>query len=149
MKMSRRRFLTMCGALGAPGILAAAPRLFGRIGDPNRLIDPIPGMKGVVMPDELSKQMFRSHLHSVFQAIDPDQNPLTMKLIEVSDGPDNPRYDQFSILFQAPADSLNQQGTYRFEHPGIGTFTIFIVPVALDRDGLYYEAVFSHPKQQG
>ena len=137
MDMSRRRFLTMCGILGTPGILAAAPRMFGST----------PGMKRIVMPGELTKQIFQSHLNSVFQAIDPDQNPLTMKLIEVSDGPDNPRFDQFSILFQAPADALNQQGNYRFEHPGIGTFTIFIVPVSQDRDGLTYEAVFSHPKR--
>jgi hypothetical protein len=35
------------------------------------------------------------------------------------------------------------QRIYPFEHPDLGAFEVFIVPVGADPDGVRYEAVFS------
>jgi hypothetical protein len=48
----------------------------------------------------------------------------------------------FSLKFRGPVQPLLPQSMYSFEHPAHGTLDIFIVPVAADRDGLMYEAVF-------
>jgi hypothetical protein len=49
----------------------------------------------------------------------------------------------FSLLFRGPVAQPLNQGTYRFEHPGIGGFDVFISSQAPDRDARYYEAVFN------
>lgn len=49
----------------------------------------------------------------------------------------------FSVVFLGPPDPLLPQGTYRFDHQGLGGFEIFIVPIGRDEDGVRYEAVFA------
>lgn len=49
----------------------------------------------------------------------------------------------FSLVFRGPGDSPLPQGTYRFEHGGLGAFDLFIVPIGPDRVGLRYEAIFN------
>ena len=53
------------------------------------------------------------------------------------------RRTPFSILFRGPKDLLLPQKMYPFEHPAIGAFDLFIVPIGPDAEGLLYEAVFS------
>jgi hypothetical protein len=49
----------------------------------------------------------------------------------------------FSIVFRGPTDPPLPQRIYRFEHEAIGTFELFIVPIAADAQGVRYEAVFN------
>lgn len=66
--------------------------------------------------------------------------PLT--LTEAASASDE-HHQSFSLLFRGvSADALTQQ-TYRFFHPVLGEFDIFIVPVAHDGDRVVYQAVFN------
>ncbi|WP_031530237.1 DUF6916 family protein [Dyadobacter crusticola] len=50
----------------------------------------------------------------------------------------------FSVILQTGGDSTHrQQGIYRILHPQLGLLDVFLVPVANDKDGMKYEAVFS------
>lgn len=49
----------------------------------------------------------------------------------------------FSLVFRGPAEPALSQGIRRLEHDELGTTEIFIVPIALEADGLRYQAVFS------
>lgn len=52
--------------------------------------------------------------------------------------------EKFSLLFQGPPEPPLPQDTYTFQHPRIGTFAMFIVPVgSADGTHRYYEAVFN------
>ena len=52
------------------------------------------------------------------------------------------RSDPFSIVFRGPREPELEQSIYRLVHPEMGTLELFLVPVSVDADGRYYEAVF-------
>ena len=49
----------------------------------------------------------------------------------------------FSLLFRNASAFLFPQQTYRMRHPGLGEVGIFLVPVAREREGFLYQAVFN------
>ncbi|HUD40846.1 MAG TPA: hypothetical protein VMR06_02495 [Dokdonella sp.] len=49
----------------------------------------------------------------------------------------------FSLLFRNTAAFLFPQQIYPMHHPRIGEVGIFIVPIAREREGFLYEAVFN------
>jgi hypothetical protein len=49
----------------------------------------------------------------------------------------------FSLVFHNESALLFPQQTYRMHHPRLGETDIFLVPVAQDRSGFLYQAVFS------
>lgn len=49
----------------------------------------------------------------------------------------------FSIVFRGPGENLLPQRIYAMEHPEIGAFDLFLVPIGPDEKGLRYEAVFN------
>jgi len=51
--------------------------------------------------------------------------------------------EQFSLLFNGPAEPLLPQAIYTLENAELGTIEIFLVPVAADGEGVDYEAVFA------
>ena len=67
--------------------------------------------------------------------------PIELELAEVTDHgtPGANRRSQFSLVFRGPDEPLLPQGIYRVEHPEIGTFDLFLVPIA----PATYEAVFT------
>lgn len=48
----------------------------------------------------------------------------------------------FSLLFRNTAAVVLPQRTYRLRHARLGDLGIFLVPVAMDRGGFLYQAVF-------
>lgn len=48
----------------------------------------------------------------------------------------------FTVTFSGPLDPQLDQATYAVEHPELGRFPLFIVPVSRDADGMRYEAIF-------
>jgi Domain of unknown function (DUF6916) len=48
----------------------------------------------------------------------------------------------FSLVFTAPVDPMLPQGSRRLEHPSLGAFELFLVPIGRDERGVHYEAVF-------
>jgi hypothetical protein len=50
--------------------------------------------------------------------------------------------EPFSLVFRAPVHAPREQGTYRIEHPELGAFDLFLVPIGADAEGVRLEAVF-------
>lgn len=49
----------------------------------------------------------------------------------------------FSLLFRNTAAFLFPQQLYPMRHPRVGDFSIFLVPIAREREGFLYQAVFN------
>jgi hypothetical protein len=49
----------------------------------------------------------------------------------------------FSIVFVGPLEPVLPQAIYRFEHDGLGSFDLFIVPIGPGDAAMQYEAVFA------
>jgi len=49
----------------------------------------------------------------------------------------------FSLIFLAKDPRVLPQRLYRLEHDGMGTLSIFLVPVGKDASGVRYQAVFN------
>jgi hypothetical protein len=55
--------------------------------------------------------------------------------------PDRPL--PFSIVFLGPKDRRLSQGIHSFDHEGLGSFEMFIVPIVPVEQGPRYEAIFN------
>jgi hypothetical protein len=66
-------------------------------------------------------------------------------LTELSGRPIDTHRDRgpFSLVFLGPSEPVLPQAIYRFEHPELGAFEIFVVPIGRDESGVRYQAVFS------
>lgn len=49
----------------------------------------------------------------------------------------------FSLLFRNSAVLLFPQQTYMMSHPRLGEVAIFLVPIAREREGFLYQAIFN------
>jgi hypothetical protein len=49
----------------------------------------------------------------------------------------------FSLLFRVPAPTRFEQKTYTLEHPVLGKFDLFLVPIGRDPEGYQCEAIFT------
>jgi hypothetical protein len=143
--LSRRKFIQrlswtfIAGTLLTPGTLMTAGKAAARS-----------FFKGDIPLDELSFTTFAGHLGDRFEIrLDPTET-ISAELVEVtnhtgtdsSTSTDNQR-DCFAVLFQTSQDHSLEQNTYVFDHPEIGQFSLFIVPVGMDKRGRLYEAVFN------
>ncbi len=75
------------------------------------------------------------------------EEPLQLELRKVQRmqpeaGPDGAR-SPFSLIFVGPAQPLLPQRIYPLEHPDLGSFEIFLVPIGLADGELRYQAVFA------
>lgn len=94
------------------------------------------------MLDDLTREGFIPHLNSQFQ-VERGSDRIAVELTEVSE-PRSSRHNQaFSLVFRGPNDQYLPQAMYRFQHPALGGFDLFIVPIGQDPQGLYYEALFN------
>lgn len=57
--------------------------------------------------------------------------------------------ERFSLFFTSPADKSFPQNTYEVEHPALGKFLLFLVPVGMHTEGgrQYFEAAFNRRDQ--
>jgi hypothetical protein len=95
--------------------------------------------------EKFSAEDWAGLIASQFRALLESGHSVDLQLVSVSHPGSvvDPKYESFSLLFEGPAHQPLIQRTYTFEHPRLGRFDLFIVPVAKDRDRLQYEAVFS------
>src|SRR4051812_30987217 len=95
------------------------------------------------MTEELTREGVTENLNSKFLMRFENAEPLELELIQVTELPSAPGQDQFSALFRAPLNAPVEQGIYQLEHAQLGTFGIFLVPIARDQEGVRYEALFN------
>ena len=102
---------------------------------------------------KLSLQTFARQLNTTFQVRLADGSAVPLQLVEAtrgssqkSTGVKSITYERFSLLFTGPLAPALAQSIHAFEHPRIGQFEIFIVPI-LSRDvsRIYYECIFNRP----
>jgi hypothetical protein len=97
---------------------------------------------------ELTFAQFTSQCHSKFAVPTGPGTAVELELVQADlqrprRSASAARVECFSLVFVGPSAPLLPQGTYRFEHPVLGTFSIFIVPISQDRQRACYEAVFN------
>jgi hypothetical protein len=112
----------MAPSLDAPPLLAAvidAPAAAANAGTPR---DPF-------RLENASAALFRPLLRTSFAVRSTDGAHVTLALVRVTEGPPGNRFEQFSLMFHAPAGSPPLNGTYVLHHAALGAFDLFIAPV--------------------
>ncbi|MFQ5572070.1 MAG: hypothetical protein ACE5G0_20530 [Rhodothermales bacterium] len=96
------------------------------------------------MLDHLNLASFIPLLNTVFRLDPAEGEPFDVELVEVTDKtPDWSDGEQFSLIFRGPLEHPLQQRIYEMDHPALGAFGLFLVPVARRKSGFLYEAVFN------
>ena len=101
------------------------------------------------MIETFTRETFEPLLNTTFRLQRPDGDPLELELVEVVGGEERGvRHSySFSLIFRGTPDVYLQQRTYTLSRDPLGTFDLFLVPVAREADGFRYEAVFNRPKK--
>src|ERR1700741_893895 len=87
-------------------------------------------------------ESFAESLNSDFE-LHGDAAADRLKLVDVSERKLGGGQEQFSLTFRGPLDRPLKQSVFPVEHPTVGAFDLFLVPIKRDDEGLYYEAVFN------
>ena len=102
------------------------------------------------MVDRLQSTDFSPYLNDEFRIRTSSDDFLEIELLEVTEIGSPPPEDRntpkrrpFSVVFRGPMDAPIPQDIYEIEHEKMGAFSIFIVPIGPDGEGLRYEAVFA------
>jgi hypothetical protein len=105
-------------------------------------------------PESLTQAKFTESLNTRFSVSADSGEAIELHLVEVTAGPatasSDPgagRYESFALLFHGPANRFLPQKTYSFDHPQIGKFALFIVPIGKEGDLFKYQAVFNRRVQ--
>ena len=138
MLISRRTFMR-AGTLAAlfAGVPLATVNVLGqRI---RRSPDDNPVDEAAQINNALSnytKATFVSYINSVFlfRAVGVRRD-IEVTLMQVSDMTAAPGGECFSLLFRGGGGPALRQNTYTVEHPALGTFKLFLVPVGTDDNG--------------
>lgn len=93
----------------------------------------------------LTLQDFAASANEVFLA-ELNDGDIEFTLVEAAPLPAGRKpamREPFSLLFRNGSPLLFPQQTYRMRHPRVGSFQIFLVPIARERDGFLYQAIFN------
>ena len=92
------------------------------------------------MLETFTAETFKPLLHERF-VLDAGDRRVDLELVDVTESaaPGANRNAQFSIVFSGPPEPSLPQAIYGLEHPELGAFELFLVPIAAGR----YEAVFT------
>ncbi|NZA27746.1 hypothetical protein H0E84_15310 [Luteimonas sp. SJ-92] len=92
----------------------------------------------------LTLEHFAGCLNETFDAAFADSE-VPFVLVEARPLPASPGAMRapFSLLFRNGAAFLLPQQTYRMRHARLGEVGIFLVPIAREREGFLYQAVFN------
>lgn len=93
------------------------------------------------------KSMFLESLNSKFVLDREGGEKIELELIELRNGHSNPSSESFALLFQGPGAFVLPQQIYTLKHDRLGVCDLFLVPVAHDAKGTYYEVVFNLLRQ--
>lgn len=93
----------------------------------------------------LTLQHFAGHVNETFPAA-LNEGEVPFVLVEARNLPATFRDTvraPFSLLFRNTSSFLFPQQIYRMRHPSLGEVGIFLVPVAREREGFLYQALFN------
>lgn len=102
-----------------------------------------------MLPTALQRSTFAARVGESFNVSSGAGALTSVQLVNVRDlgvvasQAGSPSEQSFSLAFRGPQEHPLIQGTYDFGHRRMGGFQLFIVPMAVDGEGRYYEAVFN------
>src|SRR3546814_17566347 len=87
---------------------------------------------------------FSGHVNDTFSAVLNDDE-VPFQLVEARALPSTPGATRkpFALLFRNGSSFLFPQQIYRMRHARLGEVGIFLVPVAREREGFLYQALFN------
>ncbi|NUO76805.1 MAG: hypothetical protein HOQ32_12425 [Lysobacter sp.] len=95
----------------------------------------------------LTLDHFARHVDETFSAVMNDgEIPFVLveaRALNASQVPPGAARTPFSLLFRNASAFLFPQQTYLMRHAEIGEIGIFLVPIAREREGFLYQAVFN------
>ena len=92
---------------------------------------------------ELTRDDFAAQLNTTFDIFLTDDAAVEAELIEVTEQRKLGKAEGFAILFLAPLTAPIIQQNCKVEHPTLGSFELFLVPVGQNEAGIQYESVFN------
>ncbi len=103
------------------------------------------------MLETFTASTFQPLVRECFRVHPGEAPPVELELLQVTlltaSGPGwqtvPRRRDPFSLLFRGPQAPVLPQKIHRFEHPALGSFDLFIVPIRAGAEGTEYEAIFT------
>jgi len=103
--------------------------------------------------DHLEFHTFAAHLHTGFHVKASGDSTVALQLIEATQRTPqknaeagNATYECFSLVFAGPLQPVLEQKIHSFEHPKIGRFEMFMVPViSRDTAAMHYQCIFNRP----
>jgi hypothetical protein len=104
-----------------------------------------------MMIDKVSTSTFSPYLNERFRMCLGSAQFVELDLAEISEASPavakaataHGRRAPFSLFFRGPMQPIMPQRIYTLEHPELGRFEIFLVPIGPDGTGMRYEAVFN------
>lgn len=94
------------------------------------------------MLTNVSKEGFASALRSEFVTKGVSE-PFIAELVSVDEAKSAAMHECFSLVFKAPAGTACEQMIYSLEHPALGAFELFLVPIKRSSEGVFFEAVIN------
>ncbi len=97
----------------------------------------------------LNRETFSRYLNTKFSFSHEAVEGVAVKLIEVNDltpktaRPAAAGKECFALVFIGSHNAPLRQETYTVTHESLGKFDMLVVPIARNRKGVYYEAVFN------
>lgn len=145
MSSTRRKFLSQCCLLAATATVAPAAAL----------ASPVDSRE--VSLDQLSFAALAGQVQTTFRVLINSTPAVPLDLVQAqlraASGPvtaPDAHHEKFSLLFRGPRQQPLPQGQHTFEHPNIGRFGMFTVPVlSRNKAHSYYEAIFNRPVPSG
>jgi hypothetical protein len=156
MNISRRKFVRAgtVSALLAGLSLSSAKSIFGQK-------QKSPGVGGFALPYAaktdpvfyFSRETFAPYMNTTFRIASRQKGAaFDATLVEVFDYQAQAHARKvkthegncFALTFRAGERDTLSQGTYKFVHPALGSFSLFVVPGKPSADGTTYEAVVNH-----
>jgi hypothetical protein len=101
------------------------------------------------MLESFTLETFAPHVGSAFTLrLDPSTR-LVLELVEATPlgragtSPTGAARQPFSLVFRGPLTPVLIQRMYPLEHPTLGAFEPFLVPIGSDPRGMQYQAIFT------
>lgn len=92
---------------------------------------------------QLNPTTLTEHVGTTFEVVNDPANVFSITLTSVAEHEKTERNHSFSLFFHGPQTPFMPQAIYKLQHAELGALEIFLVPVAKDKDGFQYEAVFN------
>jgi hypothetical protein len=147
MSFSRRKFLRAGTVVAIAAGIPTKTLLAETLGESSSLL---PAYRNLRTDVSLNREAFSRCLNTRFSFGHGDARPVAVKLIAVNDLTPKAKTaaaasgkECFSAVFLGSHNAPLRQETYAVTHDSLGKFSMLVVPVASNKEGLHYEAVFN------